>query len=251
MKTNSNRTIRRSIGAVAAVGALAVAGVGGYALAGSDGPAEDTRVATVATQQQTGGPQGHHGQQGQGGQGQGGQGHGGQGQGGAGQQAPQGEKGQRGEKGHGLEIPAPAGTLSAEEAETLSMMREEERLAHDLYVALGEAWPDRRFDNISAAEARHGEATATLLANHDLPDPSVGSTPGVYDYPELQELYDDWLERGLTSKSEALAVGAELERRDIADLEAAMAATEQPDLDAVYEHLRDGSEKHLAAFERG
>jgi hypothetical protein len=240
MKTNSNRTIRRSIGAVAAVGALAVAGVGGYALAGSDGPAEDTRVATVATQQQTGGPQGHHGQQGQGGQG-----HGGQGQGGAGQQAPQGEK------GHGLEVPAPAGTLSAEEAETLSMMREEERLAHDLYVALGEAWPDRRFDNISAAEARHGEATATLLANHDLPDPSVGSTPGVYDYPELQELYDDWLERGLTSKSEALAVGAELERRDIADLEAAMAATEQPDLDAVYEHLRDGSEKHLAAFERG
>ena len=131
------------------------------------------------------------------------------------------------------------------------MMREEERLAHDLYVAFGEAWPDRRFDTISAAAARHGEATATLLANHDLPDPSVGSTPGVYAYPELQELYDAWVERGLTSKSEALAVGAELERRDIADLEAAMEATEQPDLDAVYQHIRDGSEKHLAAFERG
>ncbi|HBD22494.1 MAG TPA: hypothetical protein DC059_08120, partial [Dietzia sp.] len=168
-----------------------------------------------------------------------------------GQHGQRDQRDQPGQQGHGLEVPAPAGTLSAEEAETLSMMREEERLAHDLYVALGEAWPDRRFDNISAAEARHGEATATLLANHDLPDPSVGSTPGVYDYPELQELYDDWLERGLTSKSEALAVGAELERRDIADLEAAMAATEQPDLDAVYEHLRDGSEKHLAAFERG
>lgn len=227
MKVSSNKTVRRSVGAVAAVGALAAAGLSGYALAGSDGPAEDTRVATVATQQQTGGPQGQHGQQARGGQ------------------------GQQGRQGHGLEIPAPAGTLTAEEAETLSLMREEERLAHDLYVALGEAWPDRRFDTISAAEARHGEATATLLANHELPDPSVGSTPGVYAYPELQELYDDWLERGLASKSEALAVAAELERRDIADLEAAMEATDQPDLDAVYDHLREGSERHLAAFERG
>ena len=241
MMANSNRTIRRSMGAVAAVGALAVAGVGGYALAGSDGPTEGTRVATVATQEQTGGPQGV-GAPGQGRQGEGP---------GRQEHGQHGQHGQRDQQGHGLEIPAPAGTLSAEEAETLSMMREEERLAHDLYVAFGEAWPDRRFDTISAAEARHGEATATLLANHDLPDPSVGSTPGVYAYPELQELYDDWLERGLTSKSEALAVGAELERRDIADLEAAMAATEQPDLDAVYQHLRDGSEKHLAAFERG
>ncbi|SMO57747.1 hypothetical protein SAMN06265174_102431 [Dietzia kunjamensis subsp. schimae] len=244
MNPNSNRTIRRSMSAVAAVGALAVAGVGGYALAGSDGPTEGTRVATVATQDQTGGPQGA-GAPGQGRQGEG------PGRQEHGQHGQHGQPGQQGQQGHGLEIPAPVGMLSAEEAETLSMMREEERLAHDLYVALGEAWPDRRFDTISAAEARHGEATATLLANHDLPDPSVGSTPGVYAYPELQELYDAWVERGLTSKSEALAVGAELERRDIADLEAAMEATEQPDLDAVYQHLRDGSEKHLAAFERG
>lgn len=247
MKANSNRTIRRSMSAVAAVGALAVAGVGGYALAESDGPAEGDRVATVATQEHTGGAQGA----GAPGQGRQGEDRGRQDHGQHGQHGQRSQHGQHGEQGQGLEIPAPAGTLSAEEAETLSMMREEEQLAHDLYVVLGEAWPDRRFDNISAAEARHGEATAILLANHDLPDPSVGSTPGVYGYPELQELYDEWVERGLTSKSEALAVGAELERRDIADLEVTMEATEQPDLDAVYQLLRDGSEKHLAAFERG
>ncbi|AWH94416.1 hypothetical protein A6048_01555 [Dietzia psychralcaliphila] len=244
--------------AVAAAGAVAAAAAGGYALAGTDGPAGDTRVAMVAAQEQQGhgapgegGPgqgrqgdePGRQGQPGQQGHRQQGQGHDQQGQG----HDQQGQGGQ----GHQLEIPAPAGTLSAKEAETLSMMREEERLAHDLYVALGEAWPDRRFENISAAETRHGDATATLLANHDLPDPSVGSTPGEYAYPELQELYDGWLARGLTSKSEALAVGAELERRDIADLEAAMEATTQPDLDAVYDHLRVGSERHLRAFERG
>mgnify|MGYP003112882526 CR=1 FL=1 len=244
MRTNVNRTIRRTVAAVAAAGAVAVAVAGGYALAGNDGPTEDARVATVAAQEQVaaGGQQGRgprgHGAPGEDGPGQGRQGH---------------EPGQEGhdQQDHQLEIPASAGTLSAEESETLSMMREEERLARDLYVALGEAWPDRRFDNISAAETRHGDATATVLANHDLPDPSIGSTPGVYAYPELQELYDGWLERGLTSKSEALAVGAELEQLDIAGLEAAMEATEQPDLDAVYDHLRAGSEKHLRAFERG
>ena len=230
MRTDSKKTIRRSVTAVAAAGALAFAGAGGYALAGTDGPAQEARIATVADQGPNGGPQGRgngHGHQGQG-----------QGQG-------------QGQQGQALAVPAPVGTLSAEEAETLSMMREEERLAHDLYVALGEAWPDRRFDNISAAETKHGDAVATLLANHGLPDPTAGSTPGVYAYPELQALYDGWLERGLTPTSEALAVGAELERRDVADLGAAMAATDQPDLDAVYDHLRAGSENHLRAFERG
>lgn len=236
MRTNSNKTVRRTVTAVAAAGALAVAGAGGYALAGIDGSAEDTQIATVAAQEQ----------QGRGAPGEGRHGHGRQGH----QQGQQGRGGQ-GLQSHGLEIPEPGGALSAGEAETLSVMREEERLAHDLYVALGEAWPDRRFDNISAAETRHGDATAELLAGHDLPDPSVGSNPGVYAYPELQELYDGWLARGLTSKSEALAVGAELERRDIADLETAMEATGHADLDAVYDHLRAGSEKHLRAFERG
>lgn len=236
MRANSRKTIRRSVTAVAAAGAMAFAGAGGYALAGTGGPGQDARSATVADQGPNGGPQSRGG----------GHGHQGQGQG-QGQTQDQGQQG----LGQALAVPAPVGTLSAEEAETLSMMREEERLAHDLYVALGEAWPDRRFDNISAAETKHGDAVATLLANHGLPDPTAGSTPGVYAYPELQELYDGWLERGLTSKSEALAVGAELERLDVDGLEAAMAATDQPDLDAVYDHLRAGSENHLRAFERG
>ncbi|MBB0992187.1 hypothetical protein G6009_12270, partial [Dietzia sp. SLG510A3-30A2] len=118
MMANSNRTIRRSMGAVAAVGALAVAGVGGYALAGSDGPTEGTRVATVATQEQTGGPQGV----GVPGQGRQGEGPGRQEHGQHGQHGQRDQRDQPGQQGHGLEVPAPAGTLSAEEAETLSMM---------------------------------------------------------------------------------------------------------------------------------
>ena len=262
MRTDSSRSIRRRVTAVTAAGALALVGAGGYALAGTDDPAEGARIATVPAQAQGGEPQGHgtpgHARQGhdlghhggdQHAQGQHGQDHDAQGK--KGQGGKDSEERGKGRQGHGVEIPAPTGTLSDEEAGTLSMMREEERLAHDLYVALGEAWPDRRFDTISAAETRHGEATASLLANHDLPDPSVGSNPGVYAYPELQELYDGWLERGLTSKAEALAVAAELERRDVTELEAATEATDHPDLRAVYDHLRAGSEKHLRAFERG
>ncbi|HJG56357.1 MAG TPA: DUF2202 domain-containing protein, partial [Corynebacterium xerosis] len=56
-------------------------------------------------------------------------------------------------------------------------------------------------------------------------------------------------ERGLTSESEALAVGAELERRDIADLEGFVARTDDPALKDMYEFLLAGSRNHLRAFE--
>lgn len=142
------------------------------------------------------------------------------------------------------------GPLSDRERADLMLMREEERLAGDLYRRFHRAWGVPIFDNIAASEQRHHDAVGWLLERYGLPDPSVGQPPGVYADPDLQDAYDDWLARGLSSMEEACAVGVELETDDIADLSAAIAGSDKAAIQRVYENLRSASENHLAAFER-
>ncbi len=112
----------------------------------------------------------------------------------------------------------PVTTLTAEEIDGLRWMREEEKLAHDVYVALGETWGIRVFENIAAAETTHGEAIKTLLDRHGIADPAAGQPVGAFTDPELQALYGDLVARGRTSLVDALTVGALIEELDISDL---------------------------------
>lgn len=142
------------------------------------------------------------------------------------------------------------GELSDAEHDTLLMMADEERMARDLYTALGEKYPDaNQFENIAASEQRHYDATLRLLEAYGLDKPS--ETPGEYENDEVQKLYDDWLAEGSQSVEDAYRVGVELETLDIADLEKAIEESDNTDLDQVYGHLLAGSENHLAAFEAG
>ncbi|WP_067853652.1 DUF2202 domain-containing protein [Nocardia shimofusensis] len=142
-----------------------------------------------------------------------------------------------------------AGVLSARELSDLRTMREEERMAHDLYHRFAQQWGARVFERVSASEQRHYEAVGALLARYGIEDPSAGSPAGTYTVPEVQGDYDRWLARGLNSVEEAYAVGAELETADIADLTAATEASDEEAIDSVYGKLRTGSEHHLRAFE--
>lgn len=148
---------------------------------------------------------------------------------------------------------APAATtaLPATLAKDVRFSREEERLARDLYAALAKVHDGARpMSRITLSEQRHYDAVGTLITRFGLTDPSAGRAPGSYAFPELQRLYDDWLSRGKASLKGAYAVGVELEKRDIADLERIVAATTQPDADRVFSHLLTGSRMHLSAFER-
>ncbi|MCB0901521.1 MAG: DUF2202 domain-containing protein, partial [Actinobacteria bacterium] len=53
-----------------------------------------------------------------------------------------------------------------------------------------------------------------------------------------------------TTLEEAMAVGADIERMDIADLKDAIADATQRDLKRVYNNLLRGSQRHLVAFTR-
>lgn len=140
----------------------------------------------------------------------------------------------------------PTATLTDSETAGLLQMREEEKLAHDVYVALYDTWQVKTFSNISAAEQTHSDAVKVLLDRYSLTDPAAGNAAGVFTDAGLQSLYTTLVEQGSTTLVDALTVGAAIEDLDIADLQSL--ATTTPDIQLVYDNLEKGSRNHLRAF---
>lgn len=142
---------------------------------------------------------------------------------------------------------APAAELTEEQQATLIHMRQEEQLAHDLYVALADKWDNDTFTRIAASESRHMVAVQRLLDRYGLTVPAPEEGEKFAD-DGLQQLWDELLEKGMTSQDAALEVGRTVERADIADLEAALADGQPADIARVFENLLAASKHHLAAF---
>jgi len=138
--------------------------------------------------------------------------------------------------------------LSDEERDALQFMREEEKLAHDVYVTLYDEWGLRVFNSIAASEQKHTDSVAMLLSRYSLSDPVAGNVLGEFTNPDLQALYDDLIDLGSTSIADALKVGAAIEEIDILDLKVRMAETTNADILRVYGNLLAGSENHLRSF---
>ncbi len=139
-------------------------------------------------------------------------------------------------------------TVTPAEAEALQFMREEEKLAHDVYITLYEQWDMRVFNNIARAEQQHTDAVAYWLEYYDLSDPTVGLEFGEFDNDELQALYDKLVAQGSESVADALKVGAAIEEIDILDLQERLEITDNSALVRLFENLERGSENHLRAF---
>lgn len=139
------------------------------------------------------------------------------------------------------------GSLSDAELAGLYYMEEEEKLAHDIYVALGEMWNIKSFQNISKAEASHASSTAAVLEAYGYP--SIQSSElGLFENQELQNLYNALLDDGSVSSQEAILVGIMVEEVDIVDLDKFLAETDNADIITLYNNLKRGSENHLRAF---
>ena len=141
-------------------------------------------------------------------------------------------------------------SISAPEIDGLLFMREEEKLARDVYLTLFNQWNLSIFKNIAASESAHMDAILTLLERYGIDDPAAGKDVGEFTNPELQALYDQLVSQGEQSLSAALKVGAAIEEIDIQDLEERIAQTEMADIIAVYENLLKGSRNHLRSFTR-
>lgn len=139
-------------------------------------------------------------------------------------------------------------SLTEEEKNDLLFMREEEKLARDVYLTLFEKWGTPVFANIATSEQQHMDAMLILLNTYKLPDPAAATVVGEFVNTELQELYDALIQQGNQSVLEALKVGGIIEETDIEDINAAIETSRLAKIDSVYENLLEGSYNHLRAF---
>ncbi len=139
--------------------------------------------------------------------------------------------------------------LSQAEINNLKFLREEEKLARDVYLYSYDKYQLMIFDNISQSEQRHMNSVLNLLNKYGIPD-SASAEIGVFNNPDLQKLYNSLTKQADISSVEALKAGATIEDLDINDIDDFTANTTKPDLLNVYENLNCGSKNHIRAFTR-
>ena len=153
----------------------------------------------------------------------------------------------------------------------LAFMREEEKLARDVYLTLGTMYPDSViFGNIDDSEQVHTMAVKAMIEKYGYKDPSTNDNIGIYtgeDYGwYFTEKYNLLVERASISELEAWYVGAFIEELDMMDInqcpkiivetdnginevtECGKIYTDKSDIAKLYDSLLDGSDSHLEGY---
>jgi hypothetical protein len=152
-----------------------------------------------------------------------------------------------GECAFGTVNATPVVDLSFEAREELLRMRQEEKLARDVYAALGEQWGADIFA-ITNAEQRHMDAMERMLDRFGMEDPVTNDARGVFADQAFTDLYNELVEAGSDSLLDALNVGAKIEELDLHDLRVAGDGVDDPVLTMVYGNLERATRNHLRAF---
>lgn len=139
------------------------------------------------------------------------------------------------------------GTLTEADIKGLMEMREEEKLAREVYLFMYEKYNHRVFANIAKSENAHTSAVLHLINGFGLTDPTPVSVIDFHN-PLFADLFVQLTEKGSESLVEALKVGAFIEEYDIADLQRLLEETQNETIKRVYGHLLNASKIHLRAF---
>lgn len=138
--------------------------------------------------------------------------------------------------------------LTPVEIADLRFMREEEKLARDVYLQSYDQWATQSFANIASSEQSHMDAMLRLLRRYQLADPAAGKAIGEFQDPSLQALHDNLMALASSSELAALKVGGFIEEVDMRDIVAAMERSQYGDIDQTYARLLCGSRNHLRAY---
>jgi hypothetical protein len=140
-------------------------------------------------------------------------------------------------------------TLNETEIQGLLFIREEEKMARDVYITFSLKYDQVSiFENIAQSEQRHMDAVKNLIDKYNLIDPVGNKDIGVFENADIQDLYDYLVSHGEESLENALSVGRYIEEYDIVDIRQHIGETDNSDLIQVYENLLEGSYNHLRAF---
>lgn len=133
------------------------------------------------------------------------------------------------------------------EKQDLIFLREEEKLARDVYLYAFEKYQEQIFYNISQSEQQHMNSVLYLLNKYNLEDPAIEAL-GIFSNQDLQQLYTQLAAQVDISLIEALKVGATIEDLDIKDIAEFESNTQNIDILNVYSSLTCGSRNHLRGF---
>lgn len=127
-------------------------------------------------------------------------------------------------------------------------IREEEKLAYDVYQTMFDIYGVSVFQNIPNSELSHMEAMLSIIKKYNLTDPLVTNARGVFVNTNLQVLYNQLVSQWRVSLLAAYQVGATIEDLDISDLNSSLEVTNNQDVRLVYDFLNKGSRNHLRSF---
>ena len=137
--------------------------------------------------------------------------------------------------------------LSSLEASMLTYMREEEKLARDVYLSMYQKWSVVTFSNVAGSEQRHTDTLKKMLDKYKIADP-FQEVIGVFINTNLQAKYDQLVAMGSQSYIDGLYVGATIEEIDMLDIQHAIDVTTHIDVVNSYQNLLEGSKNHLNAY---
>ncbi len=140
-----------------------------------------------------------------------------------------------------------SGTVTESEGAGLLFMREEEKMARDVYAYLYAKYNSFVFGNITKSENAHMLATLRLITAFKVTDNS-NNNPGEFTNTHIKDLYQQLITMGNISLIDALKVGVLIEQTDISDLDKEILAVQNASIKTVYTNLKAGSNAHLKAF---
>ena len=142
----------------------------------------------------------------------------------------------------------PEEQISVNEEDDLIFLREEEKVARDVYLKMYDIHETDIFINIAEAEQSHTDAVKILLDKYLIADPVTDDTVGLFTNADLQAIYDALVSTGSQNLEAAIKVGVEVEELDISDIRIFRARADNEDILSVYDSLEKGSRNHLRSF---
>jgi hypothetical protein len=142
--------------------------------------------------------------------------------------------------------------LSKREKDAITYIREEEKMARDVYDSMFNKWKVNPFGNIRKSEQVHMNRMEQLINTYQLQDPvkANGDRPGIFTDALMKQYYQELIVLGSKTFTDALRAGGKIEELDIHDLDQRINETRQQDIIVAYEFLRNASYNHLRAFVR-
>ena len=133
------------------------------------------------------------------------------------------------------------------EIDDLKFLREEEKLARDVYLFSYNKYQVSIFNSISQSEQKHMDSVLKLMNKYGIPD-SASTEIGVFNNADLQTLYASLIAQSNLSSVDALKVGATIEDLDINDIDDFIRNTTKSDILNVYDNLTCGSKNHIRTY---